>query len=262
MDAGPEEALRRRSGSINPARTSRFPTSVRNALWLLPILTGLAASTIILALHWLFESTNEWLFWERGLGEFVSVLIPFAAGSILFTLGPCPLLLLAPVVPPDQARLIRWMGITFFAWGTVVAAMTACSFGFFCALMCAIVLHHTSGSRWQAILPIANLAPAWAIALATGDISGSDSFTKSSTLAVAAWNVLAAIELAAWVAALRASRPFDGECPDCRYDRRDLPHGVPCPECGTALPPVEAGAWRKHVPHPIEPSAIVRQRST
>jgi hypothetical protein len=135
------------------------------------------------------------------------------------------------------------MGIAFVAWGPVVAVLTACSLGIFCALMCAIVLHHASRSRWMAILPVAMLVPAWGIALGAGDFAGAAAFVRTGTAAVASWNVLMAAAIAVWVAALRRNLPFDGQCLACRYDRRGLPDEAACPECGSALPPARPGSW-------------------
>jgi hypothetical protein len=59
-------------------------------------------------------------------------------------------------------------------------------------------------------------------------------------------------------AALRARRHRKGFCPKCHYDRRGLPAGAKCPECGSELSPTPPEAGRRPCPEGPPDAPVAR----
>ena len=67
----------------------------------------------------------------------------------------------------------------------------------------------------------------------------SDNWVATESAIV--WGIAAPLFLLGWAAYMalgwrRADRASRGQCIHCGYDRRQTPHGAPCPECGKPIP--------------------------
>lgn len=220
-------------------RGDRFPPRIVAAFVGLPIATVVAASMMVLGIRGLAGAAKtKGSFWHGDAGQLLTFCMPFAAGSVLFSIGVGPIVRRSLVALKDGGQLVHWMGVTFVVWGATLAAIGGgCLLGALHAILCGVVLHHATRSHWMAWLPAANLFPAWALALSMGDFSGHFSGVITSTEAIGAWNVLMSIEAAVWAGVKRKMVPCPGECLECRYDRGGLADGTACPECGSAFPP-------------------------